>query len=104
MTEPSKVLHIRNVGPEVAESDLLQLAQSFGVVQKVVMLRAKNQALLQMQDVPSAINVMQYYTTVQPSVRGRNVYMQFSSHKELTTPDQNGQTRRLPAEQVSLGS
>ncbi|XP_024395158.1 polypyrimidine tract-binding protein homolog 3 isoform X2 [Physcomitrium patens] len=102
MTEPSKVLHIRNVGPEVAESDLLQLAQSFGVVQKVVMLRAKNQALLQMQDVPSAINVMQYYTTVQPSVRGRNVYMQFSSHKELTTPDQNGQTRRLPAEQELL--
>jgi hypothetical protein len=27
------------------------------------------QALLQMQDIPSAISVMQYYTTVQPSVR-----------------------------------
>lgn len=27
------------------------------------------QALLQMADIPSAINVMQYYTTVQPSVR-----------------------------------
>ncbi|KAG0587685.1 hypothetical protein KC19_2G183400 [Ceratodon purpureus] len=102
MTEPSKVLHIRNVGPEIAEHDLLQLAQSFGVVQKVVMLRAKNQALLQMQDIPSAISVMQYYTTVQPSVRGRNVYMQFSSHQELTTPDQNGQMRRLPAEQELL--
>jgi polypyrimidine tract-binding protein 2 len=103
MTEPSKVLHIRNVGPEISEHDLLQLAQSFGVVQKVVMLRAKNQALLQMTDIPSAVNVMQYYTTVQPSVRSRNVYMQFSSHQELTTPDQNGQTRRAPAEQVRLG-
>ncbi|KAH9548974.1 hypothetical protein CY35_11G116100 [Sphagnum magellanicum] len=99
MTEPSKVLHIRNVGPEVTEHDLLQLAQAFGVPQKVVMLRAKNQALLQMQDVASAINVMQYYSTVQPSVRGRNVYMQFSSHQELTTMDQPGQPRRLPSEQ-----
>jgi polypyrimidine tract-binding protein 2 len=46
MTEPSKVLHIRNVGPEVTEHDLLQLAQAFGVPQKVVMLRAKNQVCL----------------------------------------------------------
>ncbi|CAM6103065.1 unnamed protein product [Calypogeia fissa] len=99
MTEPSKVLHFRNVGPEITEHDLLQLSQSFGVVQKVVMLRAKNQALLQMQDVPSAINVMQYYSTIQPSVRGRNVYMQFSSHQELTTIDQPGQLRRSSADQ-----
>jgi hypothetical protein len=100
MTEPSKVLHIRNVGPEISEHDLRQLAQSFGNAQKIVMLRAKNQALLQMQDVPSAINVMQYYSTVQPSVRGRNVYLQFSSHQELTTIDQPGQPRRVPVEQV----
>ncbi|AQK86333.1 Polypyrimidine tract-binding protein homolog 3 [Zea mays] len=43
MSEPSKVIHIRNVGHEIAESDLLQLLQPFGVVSKIVMLRAKNQ-------------------------------------------------------------
>ncbi|CAM6037604.1 unnamed protein product [Sphagnum compactum] len=102
MTEPSKVLHIRNVGPEISEHDLRQLAQSFGNAQKIVMLRAKNQALLQMQDVPSAINVMQYYSTVQPSVRGRNVYLQFSSHQELTTIDQPGQPRRVPPNRILL--
>ncbi|XVF64340.1 hypothetical protein PTKIN_Ptkin09bG0161500 [Pterospermum kingtungense] len=57
------------------------------------MLRAKNQALLQMQDVPSAINALQFYTNVQPAIRGRNVYVQFSSHQELTTMDQNAQGR-----------
>ncbi|CAM6011574.1 unnamed protein product [Sphagnum balticum] len=102
MTEPSKVLHIRNVGPEISEHDLRQLAQSFGNAQKIVMLRAKNQALLQMQDVPSAINVMHYYSTVQPSVRGRNVYLQFSSHQELTTIDQPGQPRRVPPNRILL--
>ncbi|XP_020522028.1 polypyrimidine tract-binding protein homolog 3 isoform X2 [Amborella trichopoda] len=93
MVEPSKVIHIRNVGHEISEHDLHQLVQPFGAVMKVVMLRAKNQALLQMHDVASAVNALQYYTTVQPSIRGRNVYIQFSSHQELTTADQNGQGR-----------
>lgn len=94
MTEPSKVIHVRNVGLEIAEADLLQLIQPFGVASKVVMLRAKNQALVQMHDVASAVSALQYYSTVQPSVRGRNVYLQFSSHQELTTADQNTQGRK----------
>ncbi|KAL1319558.1 hypothetical protein HN51_071813 [Arachis hypogaea] len=89
MAEPSKVIHVRNVGHEISENDLLQLFQPFGVITKLVMLRAKNQALLQMQDVPSAISALQFYANVQPSIRGRNVYVQFSSHQELTTMDQN---------------
>ncbi|KAF8026634.1 hypothetical protein BT93_F3199 [Corymbia citriodora subsp. variegata] len=93
MTEPSKVIHVRNVGHEISENDLLQLFQPFGVITKLVMLRAKNQALLQMQDIPSAINALQFYANVQPSIRGRNVYVQFSSHQELTTVDQNSQGR-----------
>ncbi|XP_027363558.1 polypyrimidine tract-binding protein homolog 3-like isoform X2 [Abrus precatorius] len=89
MTEPSKVIHVRNVGHEISENDLLQLFQPFGVITKLVMLRAKNQALLQMQDVPSAVNALQFYANIQPSIRGRNVYVQFSSHQELTTMDQS---------------
>ncbi|KAL4644094.1 hypothetical protein ACB092_02G139000 [Castanea dentata] len=98
MTDPSKVLHIRNVGYEITENDLLQLVQPFGVVTKSVMLRAKNQALIQMQDVASAVTVVQYYTNVQPCVRERNVYIQFSSHQELTTVDQNTQGRSQDAQ------
>lgn len=93
MSEPSKVIHVRNVGHEISENDLLQLFQPFGVIAKLVMLRAKNQALVQMQDVASAINVLQFYANVQPSIRGRNVYVQFSSHQELTTIDQNSHGR-----------
>ncbi|XP_060208753.1 polypyrimidine tract-binding protein homolog 3-like isoform X4 [Lycium barbarum] len=93
MSDPSKVIHVRNVGHEISENDLLQLFQPFGVITKLVMLRAKNQALLQMQDVPSAVKAMQFYSNVQPSIRGRNVYVQFSSHQELTTMDQNTQGR-----------
>ncbi|BAS75401.1 Os01g0867800 [Oryza sativa Japonica Group] len=92
MAEPSKVIHIRNVGHEISESELLQVVQPFGTVAKLVMLRAKNQALVQMEDLASAVNVIQYYNTIQPSVRGRNVYLQYSSHQELTT-DQSSHGR-----------
>ncbi|KAK8567078.1 hypothetical protein V6N13_110156 [Hibiscus sabdariffa] len=93
MAETSKVIHIRNVGPEISENDLRELFQPFGGIPKLVMLHAKNQALLQMQDVSSAVNAMQFYTNVQPTIRGRNVYVQFSSHQELTMMDQNAQGR-----------
>ncbi|PWZ16901.1 Polypyrimidine tract-binding 3 [Zea mays] len=93
MSEPSKVIHIRNVGHEIAESDLLQLLQPFGVVSKIVMLRAKNQ----MEDIHASVSALQYYTSVQPSIRGRNVYMQFSSHQELTT-DQSSHGRNSDQE------
>ncbi|GMY29480.1 polypyrimidine tract-binding protein homolog 3 [Fagus crenata] len=93
MTEPSKVIHVRNVGHEISENDLLQIFLPFGVITKLVMLRAKNQALIQMQDIPSAVNALQFYANVQPSIRGRNVYVQFSSHQELTTMDQSTQGR-----------
>ncbi|XP_019442051.1 PREDICTED: polypyrimidine tract-binding protein homolog 3-like [Lupinus angustifolius] len=89
MAEPSKVIHVRNVGQEITENDLLQLFQSFGVITKLVMLRAKNQALIQMQDVATAVSALQFYENVQPNIRGRNVYVQFSSHQELAPMDQN---------------
>ncbi|GAB2275289.1 hypothetical protein Dimus_010049 [Dionaea muscipula] len=93
MTESSKVIHVRNVGHEISENDLLQIFQPFGVISKLVMLRGKNQALVQMQDVASAINVVQFYANVQPNIRGRTVYLQFSSHQELTTMEQNSHSR-----------
>ncbi|CAM8956780.1 unnamed protein product [Rhodiola kirilowii] len=37
MTEASKVIHIRNVGHEISENDLLQLVHPFGGVSKLVM-------------------------------------------------------------------
>ncbi|KAF7038795.1 hypothetical protein CFC21_048916 [Triticum aestivum] len=103
MAEPSRVIHIRNVGHEISETDLLQVVQPFGAVAKLVMLRTKNQALVQMEDLSASISAIQYYTTIQPSVRGRNVYLQYSSHQELTTdqsshgrnPDQDEPNRIL---------
>uniref|UniRef100_A0A0R0GLG8 Uncharacterized protein n=1 Tax=Glycine max TaxID=3847 RepID=A0A0R0GLG8_SOYBN len=53
------------------------------------MLCTKNEVLVQMQHVPSSVNALKFYANVQPNIRGRNVYVQFSSHQELTTMDQS---------------
>eukprot|EP00708_Paratrimastix_pyriformis_P002558 GAFH01001306.1.p2 GENE.GAFH01001306.1~~GAFH01001306.1.p2 ORF type:complete len:444 (-),score=96.94 GAFH01001306.1:396-1649(-) len=85
---------MRNVGPEISQNDLLQTCQPFGMVSQLILLRSKNQALLQFQELTSAIQMMQYHQNQQVNIRGRNIYMQFSSHQELTTTQQpsDGQT------------
>lgn len=94
MAEPCKVLHFRNVVAEISEEDLKQLVRPFGKTVRLVMLRAKNQALVQMQDLASARSVVEFYDNTQANMRGRNLYIQFSSHTELTVPEQSGQLRR----------
>lgn len=61
----------------------------FGVITKLVMLRAKNQALLQMPETPAAVSAIQFYENAQPNIKGTNGYVQFAPHRELTTVDQN---------------
>eukprot|EP00271_Cylindrocystis_brebissonii_P014274 TRINITY_DN35583_c0_g1_i1.p1 TRINITY_DN35583_c0_g1~~TRINITY_DN35583_c0_g1_i1.p1 ORF type:complete len:520 (-),score=99.15 TRINITY_DN35583_c0_g1_i1:640-2085(-) len=87
MADASKVIHIRNVPGDTTEEDLHLLAQQFAPVAKVVNIRSKNQALIQMADVQHAMALVQYYTEVQPMIRGQKVYLQFSSHQELTSTD-----------------
>lgn len=45
------------------------LANGFGVVEQVLMLKSKNQALLQFAELTPSISFMQYYSTVQANIR-----------------------------------
>ncbi|CAI7827037.1 unnamed protein product [Closterium sp. NIES-54] len=47
-----------------------------------------------MQDIAAAINMIQFYTGVQASIKGRNVYCQFSSHQVLTPNENPGRTHQ----------
>ncbi|KAI3885733.1 hypothetical protein MKX03_027923 [Papaver bracteatum] len=94
MAAPFEVVHVRNVGPEISVNDLREFVQPFGVVTKVVILRATNQALLQMEDVAGAVNLIQHFIDVQPSVRGRNIFFRLASLQEMTTMNRNGQGRK----------
>ncbi|KAH3745817.1 polypyrimidine tract-binding protein 3 [Pelomyxa schiedti] len=81
---PSRVVHIRNVPTDTTQEELLSIFTPFGAVEKVVLMKAKKQAMVQMRDLTAAINFISHSTTSQLRLGGRNVYAGFSIHGELS--------------------
>lgn len=83
--EPSRVLHLRNVTPEVSQLSIQNLVSSFGRVRNIVMLRQKNQALVEMETQQSAQQLVDFFKDVgYAEIDGRRVYIRYSLHNELT--------------------
>lgn len=107
-TKPSKVVHIRNIPSDVSETEIVHLGIPFGRVSNVLVLKVKltnmlvmiyqsrrglkqlflqgkNQAFLELADESAAIAMVSYFTNCVAQLRGRSVYVQYSTHKELKT-------------------
>ena len=105
--DPSKVVHCRNVTADVTQSGLVAMCQQFGRVVNVVMLRAKNQALIEMDsnDTAKAVCIIIFYLLFAlrsiafnktnqvveychrngyVDVDHRRVYVKYSRHAELS--------------------
>ncbi|EDO43995.1 predicted protein, partial [Nematostella vectensis] len=82
---PSKVLHLRNVAAEATDAEIIALGIPYGRVTNVLMLKGKNQAFLEMKTKENAMALMNSYSYIPPSIRGRQIYIQYSNHQELTT-------------------
>ncbi|XP_015592038.1 polypyrimidine tract-binding protein 1 [Cephus cinctus] len=83
--KPSRVIHIRNIPNDVTEAEIIHLGLPFGRVTNVLVLKGKNQALLEMGDENAAATMVTYYASCVAQLRGRAVYVQFSNHHELKT-------------------
>ncbi|KAH9499924.1 Polypyrimidine tract-binding protein 3 [Bulinus truncatus] len=105
---PSRVVHIRSLPNDAAETDVVQLGMPFGKMTNVLVLKQKNQAFLEFQEESSAINMVSYFKTNPAQVRLKSCYVQFSNHKELKTDASNAQNTSaqaaLQAAQGLLGS
>ena len=82
---PSKVIHIRNIPNDVTEAEIIHLGIPFGRVTNVLVLKGKNQAFLEMEEEPSAVAMVNYFTNCVAQLRERSVYVQFSNHTALKT-------------------
>lgn len=85
ITGPSRVVHIRNLPTEVAETDVVQLGMPFGKMTNVLLLKQKNQAFLEFSEENAAQNMVSYYSTQPAQIRLKPCFVQFSNHKELKT-------------------
>ncbi|XP_038554996.1 polypyrimidine tract-binding protein 1-like isoform X4 [Micropterus salmoides] len=94
---PSRVIHIRKLPLDISEAEVISLGLPFGDVTNLLMLKAKNQAFLEMNSEEAAQNMVGYYSTVMPVIRHQPVYVQFSNHKELKTDNSPNQERAQAA-------
>uniref|UniRef100_A0A8P4GE75 RRM domain-containing protein n=1 Tax=Dicentrarchus labrax TaxID=13489 RepID=A0A8P4GE75_DICLA len=92
---PSRVIHIRKLPNDITETEVISLGLPFGDVTNLLMLKAKNQAFLEMNSEEAAQNMVGYYSTVMPIIRHHPVYVQFSNHKELKTDNSPNQEVHL---------
>merc|ERR1719203_1136889 len=83
--KPSKVIHIRNIPNDVTEAEIIHLGIPFGRVTNVLVLKGKNQAFLEMEEEPSAVSMVNYFTNCVAQLRERSVYVQYSNHTALKT-------------------
>ncbi|XP_034534223.1 polypyrimidine tract-binding protein 3-like isoform X2 [Notolabrus celidotus] len=94
---PSRVLHLRQLPVDVSEQEVLALALPFGRVSKLITLKAKNQAFLEMASEEAAVAMVNYYTSAPPTVRNQPVFIQYSNHRELKTDNLTNQRAALQA-------
>lgn len=83
--DPSRVIHMRNVTPDVSQLSIQNLVSSFGRIRNIVMLRQKNQALVEMETTQSAQQMVEFFKDPgYAEIDGRRVYLRYSLHNELT--------------------
>ncbi|XP_034035150.1 polypyrimidine tract-binding protein 1-like isoform X2 [Thalassophryne amazonica] len=99
-TVPSRVIHVRKLPSDVSETEVIALGLPFGAVTNLLMLKAKNQAFLEMNSEDAAQTMVGYYSTVPPLIRNHPIYIQFSNHKELKTDNSPNQVRAQAALQA----
>ncbi|KAK2964546.1 putative Polypyrimidine tract-binding protein [Blattamonas nauphoetae] len=99
LNPPSPVIHFRNVGADVQEYDLVKLAEPFGAIVNVLILRSKNQGFIQFVHLSSAQSFISAYTTFPPRVRNTSIYPGFSNHQSLTVTTQEP-TQKQPQNRI----
>ncbi|EAN90786.1 Double RNA binding domain protein 3 [Trypanosoma cruzi] len=91
--EVSRVIHMRNITPNVTQLSIQNLVQNFGNIKHIVMLRQMNQALVEMESTKSAQQLVDFFRqTGYAEIDGRRVYIRYSNHQELTATQHTSKT------------
>lgn len=65
--------------------DVINLGKPFGDLTNLVLVKKKNQAILELADLESAQRLVDYYNRKPEIRKGRQIYVQFSNRKEMKT-------------------
>uniref|UniRef100_A0A3Q3M0Z5 Polypyrimidine tract binding protein 3 n=1 Tax=Mastacembelus armatus TaxID=205130 RepID=A0A3Q3M0Z5_9TELE len=101
---PSRVLHLLQLPADVSEQEVLALALPFGRVNKLITLRTKDQAFLEMMSEDAAATMVNYYTTATPTIRNQPIFIQYSTHRELKTDNLTNQRAQVALQTISTAA
>lgn len=87
--QPSKVVHIRNIPPQITEVEVIQFGLIFGNIMNVLNLRSKCQAFLEFEKCEEAQSMISYFANNPIQVTGRQIFVQYSNYKNLVTDPSN---------------
>eukprot|EP00117_Sycon_ciliatum_P030876 scpid90865/ scgid3648/ Polypyrimidine tract-binding protein 2; Neural polypyrimidine tract-binding protein; Neurally-enriched homolog of PTB; PTB-like protein len=91
-SQPSRVLHVRSLPAATTEFEVAALAAPFGRVTNIMLLRQRNQALMELEDEAIAATCCNYYNYTPAMIRGQTVQLQHSRHTELLLSPSNNAT------------
>lgn len=101
---PSRVLHLRHLPADVSEQEVLAVALPFGRVHKLITLRHKNQAFVEMASEEAAVAMVNYYTSAAPTIRNQPIFIQYSNHRELKTDGLANQRAQVALQAISAAA
>ena len=83
---PSRVVHFRNMTPDVEQGDIISLCSPFGQIDNVLIMRAKNQCLVMFHQLKEAVAFFNHFAQnfTSPTVRGRKMFVKYSRHQVIT--------------------
>ena len=82
--EPSRVLHVRDLPADAANDEVAALLAPFGLVEKMVFLEGKHQALIQLADVAAATRALAAFKDAPAEIRTQSVSFAYSVRRSLT--------------------
>eukprot|EP00108_Taenia_solium_P005576 TsM_000484400 transcript=TsM_000484400 gene=TsM_000484400 len=88
-TPPSNVVHIRSLPADATEQDVTLLAIPFGFLKNMVLSKRSSQALIEMELLESAMDMVEYYQEYPAILHGRQLVLQFSKHPHLELKAEN---------------
>ncbi|KAM7536607.1 hypothetical protein Aperf_G00000084073 [Anoplocephala perfoliata] len=86
---PSCVVHIRSLPADATEMDVTLLAIPFGYLKNMVLSKRSSQALIEMDLMDSAVNMVMYYQQYPATLHGRQLVLQYSKHSHLELKAEN---------------
>lgn len=81
---PSKVVHIRNLNDTVTEADVKRDLSRFGHINKTLFMYKKRQALVEYDDLQSAVRCVSEAAKFNVRIGGSPAYINYSPYNNLT--------------------